>query len=124
MTMEIPLQEDLLPVCHEVHPRCKPKGFRVFTLKMEAIFLRNVVSYKIYMASHSRRQRSSVLPPCITVLSAVTKPRMWEASTQVISADVRHKATFVEHISTVMYKCGSRDDATSGIYSSILRKPE
>jgi hypothetical protein len=53
-----PLQEALFPVLPKVHPRCEPKGLRVFHPEDGGdMFLRNFDSYKSHMASsHPRRQ--------------------------------------------------------------------
>jgi hypothetical protein len=63
-TMEITLQEALFSVRRDVHPRCKPRGLRIFNPEDGGdVFLRNVVSYKNNTTlSYPRRQHSSFLP--------------------------------------------------------------
>jgi hypothetical protein len=60
-----PVQEALFPVRRQVHPRCEPRGLRVFHLEDGGdIILRNVGSYKNHTASsYPRSQHSSLLPP-------------------------------------------------------------
>jgi hypothetical protein len=60
-TVEIPLQEALFPVCHEVHPCCKPKGLRLIHPDDGGdMFPWNIGSYKNYVASsYTIRQHSS-----------------------------------------------------------------